>query len=280
MAVPFIGSEALTSRALSPYRLRSRFTSLYPDVYLPSDVELTASTRAHAAWLWSRRRGVVAGRSAAALHGARWVDGRLPAQILWANRHPPAGVQTWSDSYAEDEVTFIRGIRMTTPARTALDMACRYGFRTAVAAIDDLARATRLDMAAVGHLLGRYVGRRGIRKARRVIEAVDSGAQSPKETWLRLLLIGNGFPRPTTQIPVHNEYGVLVAELDMGWEDVKVAVEYEGRHHWADRRQFTKDIHRAGLIGELGWSHIRVTADDTEGEILRRVRTAWERRRT
>lgn len=279
MTVPFLGSEALNSRVLSPYALRSRFTALYPDVYLPSGTEPTAVTRARAAWLWSHRQGVLAGRSAAALHGAKWVDGRLPAQLLWANRHRPAGVETWSDSVPDDEVVIAAGMRTTTPARTALDIACRYPFGPAVAAIDALARATRLDMTDVERLARNYPGRRGIRKARGVIPLVDAGAESPRETWLRLLFIRAGFPRPTTQIPVHDEYGFLVAMLDMGWEDLKIGADYDGLHHWTDRNRFTSDIHRSENVTELGWLHIRVTGDDTEGEILRRFRAAFARRR-
>lgn len=278
MTVPFIGSEALAARVLTPYALRSRFTALYPDVYLPADAELTATTRARAAWLWSRRRGVLAGRSAAVLHGSKWIDGRLPAQLLWANRHSPHGIETWSDAVAADEVTTVDGIRVTTPARTALDIARRYRLEPAVAAVDALARATRLDMADVERLAQKYYGRRGIRKARRVIDLADPGAESPKETWLRLLFIKAGFPRPTTQIPVHNEYGALVAVLDMGWENVKIAAEYEGEHHWMDRHRFNADIHRAENVNDRGWIHLRVTVQDSEGDILRRARAAFARR--
>lgn len=279
MSVPFIGSEAVAERAITPYALRSRFAALYPDVYLPPEADLTAAMRARAAWLWSRRRGVLAGRSAAALHGARWVSPRLAAQLLWPNRHSPRGIETWSDGVPDAEVMTIDGLPATTPARTALDMACRYPLGSAVAGIDALARATRLDIADVEQLALRYPGRRGIRKARAALALVDKGAESPKETWLRLLFIRAGFPRPTTQIPVHNEYGALVAVLDMGWEELKIAAEYDGDHHRLDRRQFNKDIRRAENVAELGWIHLRVTAEDTEGEILRRTRTAFERRK-
>ena len=113
---PFIGSEALATRGLTSHALRSRFSAIYPDVYLPRDGAPTAVDRAHAAWLWSRRRGAIAGRSAAALHGAKWVDGRLPAQLLWGNRHSPSGIETWSDAVAEDELMTINGMTVTTPA--------------------------------------------------------------------------------------------------------------------------------------------------------------------
>ena len=278
MAAPFIGSEALASRALSPYRLRSRCIPLYPDVYLPSDVEVSAVMKAEAAWLWSRRRGVIAGRSAAALHGAKWVDGRLPAHILWSNRRGPTGVEVWSDTVADDEVTTVKGMSVTTPTRTALDIACRERFESAVASVDALARATRLQLRDVNALARRYDARRGIRQARCVLKFDEAGAESPRETWLRMLFIRGGFPRPATQIPIRNEYGVVVASVDMGWEELKIAAEYDGDHHRMDRWQFNKDIHRAEIINDLGWIHLRVTAADTEGDILRRARAAFARR--
>jgi very-short-patch-repair endonuclease len=69
-----------------------------------------------------------------------------------------------------------------------------------------------------------------------------------------------------------------VAVLDMGWESIKLAVEYEGDHHRTDRRQFNKDIRRAEALADLGWIGIRVTAEDTEGGVIARVRAASERR--
>jgi hypothetical protein len=166
---------------------------------------------------------------------------------------------------------------LATPARTAFDIACRYPLGEAVAAIDALARATHFKMADVELLADRYRGRRGIRKALTVLDLVDSGAESPIETWLRLLVIRNGFPRPQTQIPVYDEYGVLVAVLDMGWEDIKLALDYEGDHHRSPIR-FNKDIRRHDDVTELGWMDIRVTSRDTEGGIIARLTAEWRRR--
>ncbi|MGH3563899.1 MAG: hypothetical protein ACRDTN_19505 [Mycobacterium sp.] len=278
MAEPFIGSEAVASGRLTRHTLRSRFVAIHPDVYLPRDTRLTAVIRAQAAWLWSRRRGVVAGHSAAALHGAKWVDARQPAQIRYGNRQPPAGIGTWADRLSDDEVEMVRGIPVTTPARTAFDIACRDPVDRAVAAIDALARATSLKMADVELLAQRYPGRRGIRRARIALDLVDPGAESPRETWLRLLLIRAGFPRPQTQIPVYDEYGQLAAVLDMGWENLKVAAEYDGDHHWTNRRQFNKDIQRYETVTGLGWIDVRVTAEDTPGGIIGRVASARDRR--
>jgi hypothetical protein len=278
MAEPFLGSEVLACGRLTRHSLRSKYVAIHPDVYVPHGTELTAKSRAQAAWLWSRRRGVVAGQSASALHGAKWVDGRAPAELLYNYRRPPKALQTWSDCFDEDEIQTLADMRVTTPARTALDIACRYPVGSAVAALDALFRATHLKIADVELLAERYKGRRGVRRARTALGFVDAGAESPRETWLRLLLVRAGFPTPQTQIPVYDEYGQLVAVLDMGWQEVKLAVEYEGDQHRTDRRQFNRDIRRAETIAALGWAQVRVTSEDTEAGVVARVTRAWDRR--
>jgi hypothetical protein len=278
MGEPFIGSEAVASGRVTPYALRSRYVTIHRDIFIRRGTELTPVVRAKAAWLWSRRRGVVAGLSASALYGAKWIDARRPAQIYHGNRHPPPGIRPWADRVQNDEIAVVGGIRVTTPARTALDLACRYPVDEAVAMIDALARATRLKMADVELLAERHKGRRGIRRARTALDLVDAGSESPRETWLRLVLIRAGFPRPRTQIPVHDQYGQLVAVVDMGWEDMKIAADYEGEHHRIDRRRFNQDIRRAEALAALAWIDVRVTAEDTPGGVIARMSAAWARR--
>lgn len=278
MTRPFIGSEALKSGEVTRHSLRRRFVALHPDVYAPPDVQITSRERAYAAWLWSKRRGTVGGQSASALHGAKWVDPRAPAQLLYPHRRPPPGIITWSDQVAPDEIQTIAGVAVTTPARTAFDLACRYPLVKAVAAIDALARATRLQTADLEPILGRNKGHRNIRSARKALARIDPGAQSPRETWLRLLVIEAGYPPPQTQIPIYGSYGELVGIVDMGWEAFKVALEYEGEHH-RTAAQFAKDVARYDtMTTDLDWLIIRVTNQDTPGGVLGRLARAWARR--
>jgi Protein of unknown function (DUF559) len=278
MGEPFIGSEAVASGALVKSALRTQYIKLFRDVYVSPDTEPTAQLRAHAGWLWSGRRGIIAGLSASALHGAKWVDVTAPLEIIHSNRNPLPGIRVRGDDIGEDEVGVIEGIPVTTPTRTALDLGCWYPKSEAVAAIDALARATDLKVPDVDLLAQRYPGRRGIRRARTALCLVDAGAQSPKETWLRLLLIQAGLPRPQTQIPVHDDFGEVIAYLDMGWEELKVAVEYDGDQHRSDRRQYTWDIRRLELLERLGWIVIRVVSGDQPADIVRRVRSVLARR--
>jgi hypothetical protein len=231
--------------------------------------------RAKACWLRSRRRGVLAGFSASALHGSKWIDPTLPAAIIDTNRRPTPGVQAWDDRIEADEIADVDGMRVTTPARTALDLARRYDIDIAVSAIDALAQAVELKPADIELLVDRYTGGRGLRAARAALDLVDGGAQSPKETWLRLLLMRAGFPRPQTQIAVRNEWGWAEAYLDMGWEDIKVAAEYDGDQHRSSRYQYVKDIRRLEKVERrYGWIVVRVVAEDHPDDVIRRVSEA------
>jgi hypothetical protein len=275
---PFIGSEAIAAGALTKAQLATRCRRLFPDVYVVRDVDVDAKRRATAGWLWTGRQGVVAGFAAAAVHGSKWGDDVHVVELIHDNRRSPPGIQTHRDRIEEDEIELVADIPVTSAARTALDLGCWYPTRTAVAGIDALARAVQIKAADIELLVGRYAGRRGIARARQAIELFDSGAQSPRESWLRVVLIQAGLPRPQTQIPVLNEFGNAIAYLDMGWEDVKVAVEYDGEQHRSDRRQYIWDVRRLEMLERLGWIVIRVMAGDRPAEVISRVRAALARR--
>lgn len=278
MGEPFIGTEAIALGTVTKSQLNRRYRRLFRNVYVDPDTEVTAVLTAKAGWLWSGRRGVVAGFSAAALHGSKWVDDRKVVELIHIHRHRVPGIQTHGDLIEADEVEVIGGVVVTSLARTALDLGCWYPTTTAVAGIDALARAAEVKAADVELLTKRYPGRRGIAQAREAAGLFDAGAQSPKESWLRIVLIRAGLPRPQTQIPVVDEFGSAIAYLDMGWEDIKVAVEYDGEQHRNDRWQYKRDIRRLETIEGLGWVVVRVVVGDRPPDIIRRVRAARARR--
>jgi hypothetical protein len=229
--------------------------------------------------LWSDRRGVITGRAASALHGAKWVDEDTPVELLWTNHHPPEGIITRDERFNCDDVDEIYDMAVATPQRAAWEIGRYLERNDAVAHLDSLSRATGLAAEHLSPLIDRYKGARGIRRLRTAIDLMDGGAQSPQETWLRLLLIDAGYPRPRTQIPVLDEYGYEFAFLDMGWEDVKIAVEYDGKHHGTDATQWRWDVRRLRKVHDRGWSHIKVIAGDREPDVLARVARAWAARR-
>jgi hypothetical protein len=277
-AKPFIGSEALMRGAVNRHQLRTRYRAVFPNVYLPKQVQPSLEQRAVAAWLWSHRQGVIAGAAAAALHGAKWIDDDVPVELIYANPRSPRGVLTRRDALLVGEVQTIAGRGVTTPERTAFDIGRRDPRHAAVARLDALARATNLKLDDVAGVAVRHPGARGLRQLETALDLVDSGAQSPRESYLRLLIVDAGLPRPQTQIPVLGADGLPVAYLDLGWEDYMVAVEYDGDQHRVDRRQYVKDIRRLESLERMGWVIVRVVAEDHPADILRRIRRALESR--
>jgi very-short-patch-repair endonuclease len=280
MGTIFLGSEALARGEVSRARLRSAYRALFPDVYQPAVAEPTLYAHTVGAWLWSKRRGVVTGRAAAALHGAEWVDEDSPIELLWHNNRPPRGIITRNDRFTCDEVVEMNGMAVASIQRTAFDLGRFLPRGAAVAHLDALSRATGLAPQHVLPLAERYKGARGVRRCREALELMDPRAQSPKETWLRLLLMDAGFRRPQTQIPVLDDYGDPFAYLDLGWRDAMIAVEYDGQQHQNDRLRYVWDHKRLTKLRRCGWLHVRVIKEDSPYDILQRVREAWAQRET
>ena len=263
---PFIGSTAIRNGELTRRALARDNVAIHRDVYLPRDVEITALTRARAAWLATG--ATLCGSSAAAIFGTRWLNASAPAEVVRADRHSPAGIVVHSWDLAPAEVYSVRGVDVTTPARTAFDIGRTRPVDQAIPAIDALLNATGITPKDVIAISDAHPGGRGVARLRRVVDLVDGGAESPQETRVRLLIVRSGLPRPQTQI----EFPRLHIRVDMGWRRWKVAVEYDGVQHWTDHRQRAWDIERIALLEAAGWVVIRVSSD-----MLARPRVILER---
>jgi hypothetical protein len=212
--------------------------------------------------------------------GSKWIEPTVPAELVHSNRRAPQLLTVHSDTVLPGETVCRNGMAVTTAARTAFDLGRRLPMTAAVQRMDALMNATGLQAADVEKVIVEHPGVRGLSALRRVLPLVDGGAQSPYETLTRLILVRAGLPAPATQVPVVDEYGFVVAYLDMGWPELRVAVEYDGAQHWTDARQRRRDIERLADLDALGWVIIRVSSDmvRTPATIVARVRSALERR--
>jgi Protein of unknown function (DUF559) len=274
---PFIGSEALAAGIVTWHELGRYYAAIMPNIYLDKRFQPTLKQRISAAWLWSGRQAVIAGAAASALHGAKWVDPDALVELIWRNARAPQGVKTRDELLVDGEVECLAGLSVTTKERTAFDLGRRGTLVQAVARLDALANAADFKINDVLELADRHSHARGLRQLEKVLDLVDPGAQSPKETWLRLVVINGGFPRPSTQIPLLGADGYPRYFLDMGWEDLKLAVEYDGEQHRLSREQFVKDVERLEYIQRIGWTHIRVLAGHRACDVVRRVQQARNR---
>lgn len=276
MSEVFVGTEALGRGVLTRGKLRWNYRSIFPGVYAPKTVAQSLQRNTAGAWLWSGRNGVIAGRAAAALHGALWVDALTPIEMIGRNGRPPSGIVVRNERIDADEIVDVDQMAVTSHARTALDLARHLPRDDAVRHLDALARATGVTACDALSLAERYPKARGLRRSEVALSLMDAGAQSPKETWLRLMLIDSGLPPPRTQIRVTD--GINEAFIDMGYDEPMVGLDYDGQHHSADRRRYVHDIGRAELIEREGWIDIHVVAEHSRAFIIHRLSDAFTRR--
>lgn len=275
MSYAFLGGEAMGT-GLTRGQLRWNFTAVHPGVYMPNGAERTVYLNTVAAWLWTGRKGVITGRAAAALHGAKWVNASTPIEVIAGHGRRRSGVIVREQRIGDDEITCVAGMPVTSAARTALDLARHLPRYTAVAHLDALSAATGVTCADVAALTERYRGTPGIRRARIALRLMDGGAESPKESQLRLWLIDDGLPAPRTQIRLTD--GRREAFIDMGYDEPMVGLDYDGDHHSSNRRQYVYDIGRAEFIDSQGWTDIHVVTEHSRRFVLHRVREAFRRR--
>lgn len=167
-----------------------------------------------------------------------------PLELITPEGLEVPGCVTYAGVLSDGDVTLHHGIRVTTPARTAFDCAHWLPRADAVVVLDQFLRRG-VDLDPLWH---QTVSRR----ARAALGLADRRAASPRESWLRVMFVDCGLPRPATQISAVLPCGRRVY-LDLGWETYKVAVEYDGReHHAAEADRLHDDARREGLRAQ-GW---------------------------
>jgi very-short-patch-repair endonuclease len=259
----FRGSVVVRAGLLTPAQLRtSAWRRLFPDVYACTTADVDHGLRALAVSRLLLPGAVVSGRSAAVLWGVDLAD-RDDDVVLTVPVSCRAGTSTGialtRRALPRDQVTVRRGTRITTPVRTALDLARRRPLEDAVADLDRFVRSGPVDLASVRAAAAVLSGR-DCRHVRRVTEVADGLAESPQETRLRLLLRRSGLPEPVAQHVVRDGSG-FVARVDLAWPDRRLAVEYDGAWH-GDPAQFRADRQRLNRLTSAGWRVVFVTAAD------------------
>ena len=279
-STPFLLSDP--ALGLSPHRVRSliergEVRRLLTGVGMRGDQDDTVEARARAAQLVLRRGQVVVDHSAAWLHG---VDvGRLghraaPAPLEVADRTGLAttrrqGADGCKRSIPDGDVMRIHGVPVTTPVRTAADLACRRGRLDAMAVLDAFARVHGVGVAEHRPLIARFAGRRGVTQYRELVPLLDARAESPRESWTRLSAHDAGIPPLELQVPTYVP-GVGWTRLDLGDRALRICVEYDGADfHGPDDRQ-AHDERRRAPLRDAGWAVVIVRAGDFTGTGLER----------
>lgn len=107
---------------------------------------------------------------------------------------------------------------------------------------------------------GRHRGTRGSPLRARALPLLRRPVDSPQESLLRLTIVDAGFEEPRVGCPV--PFGDRVLHADLGYPQLRIAIDYEGVHHFEDPQQARLDEDRRRHFVAAGWTWIRVTAED------------------
>jgi hypothetical protein len=258
-------------------------------VYVRSDVPDTVESRVAAARLVTSEHSVICDRTAAWIHGIEvfaWHETEvLPPIESYTLRHHPsprrAGVAGGSRDLLECDVMVVNGVRVTTPIRTALDLACKLPARDGLAALDAFMRAFGITREDLRRLLIRYFRRRGVRQARPLVAMADPRSESPAESWTRYEIVSHGLPAPVPQHWIEID-GVPTFRLDLSYPRHRIVVEYDGQEFHSRRADREHDRRRREWLRDHGWIVIVVDrssfADDAVGAWIQELREALRSR--
>jgi very-short-patch-repair endonuclease len=224
--------------------------------------EVSHEERAAAALMALPEGSTLAGRSALWAYGARLVGPGEPVEVIL----PPASRARNRPGMVLRRDLLVPAERLrrplgwaTTPERTAFDLARLGPPVVSVPLLDALVRRTGVRRVAVTGVAACHPGARWVSRVGPALDLVDPGAESVRESQLRVVLVQAGLPRPRTQLVIRDADGRFVARTDLAWEEYLVAAEYDGAHH-DERAQLVRDRARLNAMRRAGWTVLVIDA--------------------
>ena len=258
-------------------------------VYVRACAPDTVESRVAAARLVTSKHSVICDRTAAWIHGIdvfAWHETEvLPPVESYVLRHHASsrrdGVAGGSRDLLECDVMEVGGVRVTTPARTAVDLACKLSARDGLAALEAFMREFGITRMDLRRLLVRYFRRRGVRQARPLVAMADPRSESSGESWTRYEILTHGLPAPEPQHWIEVD-GIPTFRLDLAYPRHRIAVEYDGQEFHSSDSDREHDRRRRAWLRQHGWIVIVVDRDSfTASEVdawIRELREALRAR--
>lgn len=178
-----------------------------------------------------------------------------------------AGVCHHDTEVAAEEITVVGGLRVTTPARTAFDLARRLPYGEAVAACDSALRCKGTTIEHLRVVQSRHVNWSGARRALRAIDAADGRAQNPGESLARMTLARIGYDDAEPQVVVRLLDGTFVAMVDFYLARLRTVVEFDGAAKYGidgqdPRQQVIDEKRREDRLRDCGLQVVRLMTPD------------------
>jgi hypothetical protein len=165
------------------------------------------------------------------------------------------------------DTTVLRGIPVTTVARTLLDLGAVRGPQVVERALENALRRDLVTIASLRPMLARLgrQGRNGAGVLRRLVDERDpdqAPTESEMETIVLQLLRRNGFPAPIPQYKIFDTQGRFVARVDFALVQWRIALEYESIQEHTGKSALLRDNPRRRKLIGLRWTPIGITIED------------------
>lgn len=248
---------------------RRQWRALQQSVYLINGAPDGWKVRVMAACLAAGfgRDGVTVAAShatAARLHGLAGVEQPERIDVLvTANRHLRlAGVRVRrTRQLAEEDVTTVDGVPVTTGERTVLDLADADGSRTAVLRLLDNALYGKVARRKRLHERARAL-RKGRAGAELIVRLTAPDGKAEFRSWLERHSAGvfrtGGLPEPEWNAVLRDERG-RIGEIDVVWRVARLVVELDGLRFHSTPAQRRRDARRDRRLTLAGWTVLRYT---------------------
>lgn len=267
----------LTRDAVANLVARGSLIRVFRGVYAVGHLSANPLDRAHAALLAGGPRSLLSHGSAATLWGIwqRWDE---PFEVTIAeNRRPPGLRVHHSATLMRADVTVERGLRVTSPARTILDLAPRLTDPRLARAINDVRLRRLVTLDGLQRLADRFPGRPGARRIRAIVgSSHDEPTRSRfEDDWIQFAA---RHPLPAHEMNVH----VCGHRVDVLFTPDRLIVELDGWETHGTKQAFEADRARdAEILARAGIPTIRITYDDLHqrpAEQARRIRRVVQAR--
>ncbi|WP_411283947.1 hypothetical protein, partial [Lapillicoccus sp.] len=170
------------------------------------------------------------------------------------------------------------GIRVTSPERTFADPA---EFLDLVQLVTLGDRLVRRDATTPARLMqfARNWDRPRYALLRRAASLVGEGVDLPPESRLRMLIVLAGLPEPIVNLILRDPVsGDWQRRFELAYEELLVAIEYEGRHHREEDDVWADDIERREELDRRTWRIIQVVSDGLYKQPLRTLQRVEQAR--
>jgi hypothetical protein len=173
------------------------------------------------------------------------------------------------------------GFRVTSPARTVVDVAREHGVDPAVVAGDAALRVGLLDEADLADVLELQHNWPASAAARRAVGLMSAASQSPLETLSRLRMTDAGLPAPVLQQEIGDELGHFLGQVDFYWDEFGVVGEADGALKYDGMPAVVAEKTRQSRLLETGLTVVRWEWSDLHrfDLVASRLRSAFVRGR-